>query len=72
MTKGKVGKRGFLCLLHHSPSLKDRNSKQGRNLEAGDDAEAIKGVLLTSLLSVACSACFLTEHRIPSPASLCA
>ena len=39
--------------------------KQDRNLEAGADAEATEG-LLTGILLMACSACFLREPRITS------
>jgi hypothetical protein len=41
--------------------------KQGRNLEAGADAEGMGGLLLTGLLSMACLVCFLLEPRTTSP-----
>ena len=44
----------------------DRNSKQGRNLEAGADAEAMEECCLLACL-LACSLCCPAEHRITSP-----
>ena len=41
--------------------------KQGRNLEAGADAEGMGGLLLTGLLSMACLACFLIDSWTISP-----
>ena len=35
-------------------------------MEAGADAEAMDGVLLTAMLTVACSACFLIEPKTTS------
>ena len=66
MTKSMLGRKGFIWLTpsYHSPALKEL--KQGRNLEAGADAEVIEGVLLTGLFIMACSACFLIEPRIIS------
>ena len=55
-----MGRKGFiwLTLLHHNPIIE---GSQGRNLKAGVDAEAIEGVLLTGLLFMISSACFLIE-----------
>ena len=40
--------------------------REDRTLEAGTDTEST-GSLLTALLPMACSACFLIEPRSPSP-----
>jgi hypothetical protein len=59
-----------LTLPHCCSSPKDVRTelKQGRNLEAGADAEAMeKEVLNTGLFSLACSACFHVEPRTTSP-----
>lgn len=49
-----------------------RARTQGRNPEAGADASAVRGVLLTGLLFMACSTCFLystQDHQLKgSPA----
>jgi hypothetical protein len=67
MTKSKSGRKGliWLTILHHSPSLEEarKELKQGRKLEAGADAGSCGGMLLTGLLIVACSACFLIVNQ---------
>ena len=53
--------RGLLHVTAYSPVYKEvRAGTQGRNLEAGTEAEAS---LLTGLLSVACSACFPRQPK---------
>ena len=63
--QSNLGRKGFvwLTLPHHCSSLKEvRTGTQGRNKEAGADAEAMeRGCLL------ACTACFSIEPRITSP-----
>jgi len=50
----------------HSQRKSGQELTEGRNLEAGADAEAMEGVLLTGLLSLACSGCFVIELRTTS------
>ena len=59
----------WLTHLHHCSSLKSgQELKQGRNLEAGADAEAMGGGgLLSCLLFIASSACFSVEPRTTYP-----
>jgi hypothetical protein len=50
-------------VLHHSPSLREaRTGTQGRNLEAGADAEAMEGCCL-----LACSSWFSQSAFIQNP-----
>jgi hypothetical protein len=67
----KHEEEGFIQLIppQSNSSLKEATTgiRQGRDLEAGDDAEAIGGVLRIDLLLMACSACFLMELRTTSP-----
>lgn len=62
MDKTFWGGKGLfhLALPCHSPSLKGaRAGAEGGNLEAGADMEVMEGPLLTGLLLMASSACFL-------------
>jgi hypothetical protein len=75
MTKKQVGEKRVYSaftstlLFIIKESQDGQELTQGRNLEAGADAEAMEGrMLLTGLLPLACSACFLIEPRTPSPA----
>ena len=65
------GGKGLLSLHFHIAVHHQRKSglepKQGRNLEAGVDAETMEVLLLPGLLPLACSACFLIELRTTSP-----
>ena len=69
--KTKLGWEGFICLMlpDHSPSLEDVSTGTYTELEPGDRSwcRIHRGVLLTGLLPVACSACFLIELRTTSP-----
>jgi hypothetical protein len=56
MTKSKLKRKGF------TPPKSGKELKQGWNLEAGADAEAVERCCL-----LACSACFLIELRTTSP-----
>jgi hypothetical protein len=54
-------------VVHHRRKS-GQELKQGRNLEAGADAGRGHGrMLLTDLLPMACSACFLIEPRTTNP-----
>lgn len=56
----------FHCITLRSNSVTDRS--QGRHLEAGTEAEAIhRGTLLTALLFMAWSVCFLLSPRTTFP-----
>ena len=64
--KSKLGGKGlfslhFQIIVHHWRRW-GQEPKQGRNLEAGADAEALEGTVY-SLLPLACSVCFLIEPR---------
>ncbi|KRY94820.1 hypothetical protein T4B_1409, partial [Trichinella pseudospiralis] len=72
MTKASWGEKGLFGLGFHLTVHHQRKSEQeleqGRNLEAGADAEFMKErVLVIGLLLLACSACFLIEPRTTSP-----
>jgi hypothetical protein len=67
MTKNQAGKEitftlYFHIIVHHWRKL-GQELKQGRNLEAGADSEAMEECYLLACFSMACSACFLTESR---------
>jgi hypothetical protein len=65
--QSNLASKGFHIIVHHQ-RISGQELKQSRNLEAGADAEAMEGwVLLTDLLLMACSACFLIEPRTTSP-----
>jgi hypothetical protein len=69
MAKALEGK-GLFGLHFHITAHHQRKSgqelKHGRNLEAGTDAEVVKGMLLSSLLPEASSACFCrTQNHLP-------
>jgi hypothetical protein len=61
------GGKGLFSLHFHHERKSGQKLKQGRNLEAGADAEAMEGMLLTGLLSMTCSACFVIELKTTSP-----
>ena len=70
MTEGNWGRDGFVWLMcpGHHWRTSGQERIQGRNLEAGADAEAMEGYcLLTGLLSMTSSVCFLLEARTYSP-----
>jgi hypothetical protein len=71
MTKKYVEKKRFLWLTlphHRSSSRETRTGTQiGQEPGGGADAETHRGVLLTDLLLMVCSACFLIEPRTTSP-----
>ena len=60
-----------IMLPHHVAVHYQRKTgqelKQGRNLEAGADAEAMEGATYTILHYMACSACSLIEPRTAGP-----
>ena len=68
--EASCGEKGLFSLHFHITLHRQRKSgqelTQGRNLEPGTDAEALDGVLRTTLLPLACSACFLIEPRTTS------
>ena len=70
MTKNKLERKRLIRLiLPHFCSLPKEVrtvTYTGWNLEAGADEEAMEGYLLTRLLSLACSSCFLIEPRTTS------
>ena len=65
------GGKGLFSLCFHIAVHHQRKSgqelTQGRNLEAGADAEAMEGYYLLDCFPLACSACFLIESRTTSP-----
>ena len=72
MTKRLVGREKGLFNFHFDfvvqPQRKSgQEFQQGRNLESGADAEAMEGLLLTGLFSMACSARFLIGPRTTNP-----
>ena len=67
MTKNNLGKEGYFSLAFHHQKQSEQEPKQGRNLETGADAKGLVGLLLTDLLPMACSACFLMVPRPTSP-----
>ena len=71
MATSNLGRKGFIHsqFPYNSSSSKAVRAglKQGSNLKAGADTETMKGLLLTGLLPMACSAFFLIELRITSP-----
>ena len=70
-SKSKLGRKGFiwLALPDHSPSLEEVRTGTQAELESGGRSwcRGHGGVLLTGLLPMACSACFLVEPRTTSP-----
>lgn len=54
------------CIRLHYKKQCGQKIQQGRNLEAGTDAEAMDGVLLGGLLLMACSVCFLWNPGPPT------
>ena len=52
----------YFCTIVHHCRKSGQELKQGRNLEAGADPEAMEGCCL-----LACSACFLIEPRTTRP-----
>ena len=71
MTTSNLGRKGFIHsqFPYNCSSSKAVRAglKQGSNLKAGADTETMKGLLLTGLLPMACSAFFLIEFRVTSP-----
>jgi hypothetical protein len=73
MTKKQVGEQRvysaytYVHIAIHHQRKSGQELNQGRNLEAGADAEAMEAMLLTGVLPLACSACFLIEPRTTSP-----
>ena len=62
--QNKIGVESWsLTVPYNSSSSKAVRAglKQGSNLKAGADTETMKGLLLTGLLPMACSAFFLIE-----------
>jgi hypothetical protein len=47
--------------------MKEVRTETQTGQEAGTDAEAMEGMFLTGLLSMACSACSLIEPKMTSP-----
>lgn len=68
----QLGKEKVFFDLHFYVAVNRRRKSgkeliQGRKLEARANAEAMEGMLLTSLLIMACSSSFLIESRATSP-----
>lgn len=60
MTKSNLRQTGFISAYRST----SQSIIKGKKLEAGADAEAMRGVPLTGLLLMASSTCFLTALRI--------
>jgi hypothetical protein len=68
MTKKQVGEERVYSGYTSSPRKPGQELTQGGNLEAGVDGyRGHGGMLLTGLLPLACSPCFLIELRTTSP-----
>jgi hypothetical protein len=71
MTKSKSGREGFIWLTFpcDSSSLKEvrTGTQSGQESRSRSWCRGDGGVLLTDLLSMACSACFLIESKTISP-----
>jgi hypothetical protein len=72
--QSELGRKGFswLILLHGSPTLKEARQelKQGRNLEAGADAEAMGGCCLLACSSRLAQPAFLRAQDHQSRVTL--
>ena len=73
MTKSQLGRKGFIWLTlpyQHSQSVNEESQYRNPNGAGTWHLERCRGhgqMLLTDLLFVACSACFLIEPRTTSP-----
>jgi hypothetical protein len=65
MTKSRLRKKGFISdYSFYSPSSREvRAGTQGKNLETGTDAEAMRSATYWCVPHMACSTCFLTPSE---------
>lgn len=61
--QGSFGLHFYTVVCHQRKSR--QKLKQGRGLEAGADAEVLQRLLLTGLLLMTCSACYLENPGQP-------
>ena len=69
MTKSRLRKKGFISdYSFYSPSSREvRAGTQGKNLETGTDAEAMRSATYWCVPHMACSTCFLTPSETTCP-----
>jgi hypothetical protein len=67
MTKSNSGMERFIMLILPCNSLKSEGTHAGQEPQSSSWCKGHEGSLLTGLLLIACSACFLIELRITSP-----